>query len=149
MPKVWGHSLRTVGIHFRQITSAHAQWNTFIKADSLEYIHWVLDTYMHAWKVWLWLYKLSWSSHINNTAAKANIILNFLKHNLSKCSSSVKQSAYLATVHPSLEYASVVWDPYHNIRIEQLEKVQQRAARWVVNNSSCHSSVTAMLQHLQ
>ena len=67
---------------------------------------------------------LLWSSHINNTAAKANRTLNFLKHNLSKCSSSVKKSVYLAIVCPSLEYASVVWDPYHNNKIEQLEKVQ-------------------------
>ena len=59
--------------------------------------------------------KLSWSSHINNTAAKANRTLNFLKRNLSKCSLSVKKSAYLAIVRPSLKYASVVWDPYHNI----------------------------------
>ena len=93
--------------------------------------------------------KLSWSSHINNTAAKANRTLSSLKHNLSKCSSSVKESAYLAIVRPSLEYASVVWDPYHNSKIEHLEKVQRRAARWVVNNFSRHSSVTAMLQHLQ
>ena len=66
--------------------------------------------------------------------------LNFLKSDLSKCSLSVKESAYLAILHPWLEYASVVWDPYHNNKIEHLEKVQRRAARWVVNNFSCHSS---------
>jgi len=64
-----------------------------------------------------------------------------------KC--NVKESAYLAIVCPSLEYASVAWDPYHNKKIEHLEKVQRKAARWVVNNFSCHSSVTAVLQHLQ
>ena len=72
--------------------------------------------------------KLSWSSHINNIAAKSNRTLNFLKRNLSKCSSSVKESAYLALVRPSLEYAAVVWDPYHNNKVDQLEKVQRRAA---------------------
>ena len=86
--------------------------------------------------------KLSWSSHINNIAAKANRTLNFLKHNICKCSQSVKESAYHALVHPSLEYASVVWDPYHNNKIEQLEKVQRKAARWIVNNLA----VTALLQ---
>jgi len=47
-----------------------------------------------------------------------------------------------------LEYTSVVWDPYHNNKINQLEKLQHRAARWVLNFSR-HSSVTVMLQHLQ
>jgi len=65
--------------------------------------------------------KLSWSSHVNNTASNVNRTLNFLKHNLSKYSSSVKESAYFALVCP---YTSVVWDPYHNNKIEQLEKVQ-------------------------
>ena len=41
----------------------------------------------------IYMWRLSWTAHINNTAAKANRTLNYLKRNLSKCSSSVKESA--------------------------------------------------------
>jgi len=78
---------------------------------------------------------------MNITTAKANRTLNFLKRNLSKCSSSVKEATYCTSVRPSLEYASVVWDPYHNSKINQLEKVQRRAASWVLNNISCYSNI--------
>ena len=88
--------------------------------------------------------KLSWSSHINYITTKANKTLNFLKRNLSSCSSP----AYLTLVRPSMEYAAVVWDPYHHNAILQLEKVQCRAARWALNDFSRYSSVTAMLQQL-
>ena len=46
------------------------------------------------------------------------------------------------------KFAAVIWDPYHHNNIQQLEKVQRRAARWVLNDFSRFSSVTAMLQHL-
>ena len=92
--------------------------------------------------------KLSWSPHISNIAAKANRTLNFLKCNLSCCSSNIKATAYLTIVRPSMEYAAVIWDPYHHNNIQQLEKVQRRAARWVLNDFNRFSSVTAILQHL-
>ena len=92
--------------------------------------------------------KLSWSSHTKHIITKANKTLNFLKRNLNSCSSSVKASAYLTLVRPSMEYAAAVWDPYHHNDILQLEKVQRRAARWVLNDYNRYSSVTAMLQQL-
>ena len=33
-----------------------------------------------------------------------------------------------------MEYASDVWDPYYNLQIQQLEKVQRRAARWIYSD---------------
>ena len=47
-----------------------------------------------------------------------------------------------------MEYAAVVWDPYYQTDIQQLEKVQRRAARWVLNDFSRYSSITNMLQQL-
>ena len=92
--------------------------------------------------------RLSWSLHISNIASKASQTLNFLKHNLSKCSTEIKASAYLTMVRPLMEYASAVWDPYYIKDIQQLEKVQRRAARWVLNDYSYMSLVTSMLQQL-
>ena len=91
---------------------------------------------------------LSWSGHIANIASKASQIFNFLRRNLSKCSSTVKASSYLTLVHPIMEYAASVWDPHHLNDIQALEKVQRRAARWVMNDYSWYSSVSAMLHSL-
>ena len=38
-----------------------------------------------------------------------------------------------------MEYASAVWDPYHNSLIQQLQKVQRRAARWIFNDYTVDS----------
>ena len=51
--------------------------------------------------------------------------LDFLRHNLSACPQDVKESADKGLVRPVLEYGSSVWDPS-----EELEKVQERAARF-------------------
>ena len=47
-----------------------------------------------------------------------------------------------------MEYASPVWDPYHQKDIDKLEMVQRRGARYVTNRHGNHSSVNDMLQHL-
>ena len=65
---------------------------------------------------------------------EASKTLNFLKRNLNKCSEQVKESAYLTMVRPQLEYASDVWDPHQTGDIVELEKIQRRAARWVMND---------------
>jgi len=91
---------------------------------------------------------LSWSPHINSIVTKASKTLNFLKRNLNRCSKQVKESAYLTMVRPQIEYASDVWDPHKIGDIVELEKVQRRAARWVMNDYGRFSSVTSMLNQL-
>jgi len=98
---------------------------------------------------------LSWTPHITGVVAKASRTLNFLKcnlhvshTNLSNTSRQVKESAYLTMVRPQLEYASDVWDPNHVEDIVELEKEQQRAAHWVMNDYGRYSSVTSMLEQL-
>ena len=41
------------------------------------------------------------------------------------------------------------WDPYHVGDISELEKVQRRAARWVLNDYGRFSSVSLMLDQLK
>ena len=91
---------------------------------------------------------LSWSIHVTNVANKATRMLYFLKRHLSKCSSNVKTSAYLLMVCPLMEYACVVWDPHYQSQVSVLEKIQRRAARWVLSDYSYHSSVSSMLEQL-
>ena len=69
----------------------------------------------------------------------------FLQRNLRQCSFKVKSIAYLTYVYPILEYTSTVWSPYTKSDIAKLEKVQRKAARYVFNDFSSHSSVSSML----
>ena len=76
-------------------------------------------------------------------------ILNFVKRNLTNCSTTIKKQAYLALVRPIMEYASPVWHPYYNSDIYKLEKVQRRAARSALSDYSRESSVTSLLSSLK
>ena len=75
----------------------------------------------------------------------------FLKlySNLSACSTQVKATAYKTLVRPKLTYASSVWDPHHKNKIEQLEKVQRKAAKWAMNQYSLTASVSDFLRQLK
>ena len=46
----------------------------------------------------------------------------------------MKEAAYKGMVRPILEYGSSVWDPHPDKLQEELEKVQNRAARFVTRN---------------
>jgi len=89
--------------------------------------------------------KLTWTSHIIRITNKANQSLGFLARNLSAASSCVKEQAYLTYVHPKLEFASTVWNPYHQKDIHMIELVQRRAARFVTKMYDHYSNVTTIL----
>ena len=76
--------------------------------------------------------------------------LGFIRRNLRACRPPFKTAAYNAMVRPTLEYASTVWDPYHNHQIASLERVQRRAARFVTNNYRDYvpGAVTNMITQL-
>ena len=92
---------------------------------------------------------LNWKSHINNITARANKSLGFIRRNLSNCPKNVKDQAYKSLVRPHLEYCAIVWDPYRENQIKQLEAVQRRAARFVTSNYTYEEgTVTKLLQDL-
>ena len=92
--------------------------------------------------------KLSWSPHKSNIAAMLLKPTEHCKHNLSCCASNIKATAYLTTVRPIMEYDADIRHRIHQSNIQQLEKFQRRAARWVLNDFSRYSSITAMINHL-
>ena len=61
----------------------------------------------------------------------------------------IKEQAYMTLLRPSLEYACTVWDPHTETDSSKLDKIQRRAARWVLKRHRNTSSVGEMLDHLQ
>ena len=92
--------------------------------------------------------KLTWDEHISTITSKANRTLGFLRRNLQVKNQQLKSQAYKTLVRPTVEYASTAWDPYTKKNIDQLERVQRRAARYVHNSYHNTSSVSDMLQKL-
>jgi hypothetical protein len=91
---------------------------------------------------------LRWNVHVSNVANKASKTLGFIRRNLKIGSIKTKEKAYNAIVRPTLEYACQVWDPHTMEDKYTLEKVQRRAARWVVNRHRQTSSVQEMYEQL-
>jgi hypothetical protein len=91
---------------------------------------------------------LSWNPHCDQVTTKANKTLGIVQHALGPCNKSVKERAYTALVHPGLEYATGAWNPHTDRNVDQLEKVQRRAARFVCGDYRRKTSVTGLLQDL-
>ena len=73
-----------------------------------------------------------------------------LRGNLFSCPQDIKEAAYKGLVHPITEYGSLVWDPYTLGLQEKLEKVQNRAARFVTTNyTRKQGSMTGILEQLK
>ena len=87
-------------------------------------------------------------THIDNITSKANKTIGLIKRNLHSCSQEVKAKAYTPLVRPKLEYSSAVWDPCRTCQINQMEKIQRRAACFVLHDYSRESSGTSMLSTL-
>ena len=93
---------------------------------------------------------LKWNTHIINIGTKANRTLGLLRRNLFSCPQDVKESAYKGMVRPIIEYGSSVWDPYTLGLQDELEKVENRAARFVTRNYLREEgSMTDIIEHLK
>ena len=62
----------------------------------------------------------------------------------------MKEAAYKTMVRPILEYGSSVWSPFTQGLQDELEKVQNRAARFVTRNYTREQgSMTGILEKLK
>ena len=92
---------------------------------------------------------LKWNTHVSNVCSKTNRILGFLRCNLLSCPQDVKETTCKGFVRPILEYASPVWDPLGIVIQEELEKDQNRAARFVTGSYNFETgSMTSNLEQL-
>ena len=91
---------------------------------------------------------LRWNTHVSNV--KANRTLGLLIRNLYTCPQAVKEAAYKELARPVLEYSGSVWDPSGVGVQNELEKVQNRAARFVTGNYIFETGgMTGILEHLK
>ncbi|KAJ8876169.1 hypothetical protein PR048_024078 [Dryococelus australis] len=74
---------------------------------------------------------LRWIKQVERVVAKGRRALGMLGRMLKGVRCEVKEKAYSTMVRPMLEYAAAVWDPYVEVEMRELEKVQRKAARWV------------------
>ena len=77
---------------------------------------------------------MKWNTHISNVRTKANRTHVYLRRTLFSCPRNVKEAAYKGMVRPILEYGSSVWGPHTGKLQEELEKVQNPAARLMTRN---------------
>ena len=92
---------------------------------------------------------LDWGQHVSDVSTKATQTLGFLCRNLALAPRETKDMAYKTLVHPKLEYASPVWNPYSKSQVYQLEKVQKTAACWTCRRWRDTSHVSDMLNDLE
>ena len=90
----------------------------------------------------------SWQQHIRHAVSKGNQMLRFIKRNFKGCPQPVKETVYTSLVRPLLEYACCVWDPSGEGLKHELEMVQRRAARFVLDDYDRKKSVTDMLSKI-
>ena len=93
--------------------------------------------------------KISAGTAIAKTPSKkANRTLGLLRRTLGPCHKDVKAKAYETLVRPQLEYASEAWNPTSKTQVDQLEKIQRAAARFVHRDYRRTTSVTPLVTNL-
>ena len=92
---------------------------------------------------------LNWGQHVSENSCKETKTMGFLRHNLALAPRDTKEVSYKTLVRPQIEYAALIWIPYHKLQIQEVEKVQRRAARWTYRRWRNTSSVGDMLDELK
>ena len=89
--------------------------------------------------------RLSWKQHIEKTKHKSIRTLNMVRRNLTKgTTTQIRNQIFTVLVRPTLEYGCIVWDPHQTSRIQLLERVQNKGARYVMQDWDKHTSVSQM-----
>jgi hypothetical protein len=91
---------------------------------------------------------LGWETNVEYLTKKAFKILHWMMRNLKGSSKNTKERAYKTLVRPILEYASIVWDPHEVGQLKAIEKVQRKAARYVMGKHKKTESVSKLLAEL-
>ena len=110
----------------------HLHEQTLEKVDSAKYLGIEISKNM------------KWNNHIAHITSKANRTSAFIHRNLKGCPTKTQVHCFKTLTRPTLEYASVVWDPHHQKDINALEMTQRRAARRIPNDFSSTTSASGL-----
>ena len=91
---------------------------------------------------------LRWNTHCQQIRNKASRTLGFLRRTLSPCTKEIKARAYQALVRPQLEYGAEVWNPHTTTSIEDLERIQKAAARFIYRDYRKSTSSSQLVSSL-
>ena len=76
---------------------------------------------------------LTWSIHIRELITKANRLLGLLRRSAVKVrSTNARRCLYLCIVWSNLAYASQVWNPQSVQLLQDLERIQRRATKFIL-----------------
>ena len=76
---------------------------------------------------------LSWNTHISQVVNKANKMLGLLRRTCPLLNApDLRRTLYLSLVKSQLCFATEVWSPSQFNNKIQLERVQRRATRWIL-----------------
>ena len=78
---------------------------------------------------------LDWKEQVNTVAAKVSRAIDFLRHARSFLPKASLKTLYTGIVEPHFRYCCSVWGCAGSTNINQLQKLQNRAARIITNSS--------------
>ncbi len=91
---------------------------------------------------------LGWGEHVTSIARKAWKSLHFIMRTLKNANMESRKMGYTSLVRPILEYASAGWDPYRLGQIEELEKIQKKANKFINKGYSASSNPPEPIESL-
>ena len=93
---------------------------------------------------------LSWNKQVDCQSAKANKLLGYIRRStLYIHNTAVRRILYLTLVRPHLGYATQIWSPQSVLQIQQIERTQRRATKFILELSfTSTTDYTTRLQTL-
>ncbi len=82
--------------------------------------------------------RLKWNNQISYMKANAYAELGKLKRTFSHWTSSTFKTLYCTYVRPKLEYGAVIWNPFNDKEIAEIELVQRNATRLIPQIKTLH-----------
>jgi hypothetical protein len=74
---------------------------------------------------------IRWADQVNHTVQKAWRALHFVMRVVKRGNKNTKSIAFKLLARPVLEYGAACWDPYRVCQINGLDRVQNKAAKFV------------------
>ena len=76
-------------------------------------------------------------SHIHKMVQKANKVLGVINQTFKYLDPNIMCLLYTSLVHPHLDYASNIWNPYLLEDMRTIEKIQRRATKLIPSLKQC------------